>query len=68
MAAAVTVRLSNPQGETASVKVVVIMITNVGKIASRGVMFGGPGITYNANQVKNPPITKKAAEPCKLRV
>jgi hypothetical protein len=67
-AAAVTVRLSNPQGENASVIVVAARITNVGGIASKGVISGGAGISHKASQVNIPPMTKNAADPCKLRV
>ena len=68
MATTVTVRLSNPNEDTASVKVAASMTTNAGRIAANGEISGDPGINHNANQVKKPPTMKNAIEPSILLV
>ena len=68
MAAAVTVRLSSPQIDTASINVVTTMMTSAGRKATAGEIYGIPGMAHNASQVATSPATKKPSDPSSVRV
>ena len=68
MATAVTVKLSMPQIEIASIIVVEIVITSAGTIASEMLMTGVPSTTQKASQVNKKPATKKASDPSTVRL
>lgn len=67
MATAVTVKLSIPQIDTASMMVVAMVITNAGNTAAIGEISGRPPITHNASQVNRKQATKKPIDPSSVR-